>query len=126
MSNFPIDVFHNIKKVPDAPTFGVKLELDKRLATIDGPLKLLGTMFNAARHTLDYDFIHRNPDYSKLVTWIPAKGFNWLDFNMSDDKKLKLFLEGAHCAAKFLSTFNWGEYKILRAFTAKEAQAGEG
>jgi NTE family protein len=125
MSNFPIDVFHNIKKVPDAPTFGVKLELDKRLSTIDGPLKLLGTIFNAARHTLDYDFIHRNPDYSKLVTWIPAKGFNWLDFNMSDDKKLKLFLEGAHCAAKFLSTFDWGEYKILRAFTAKEAQAGE-
>ncbi|WP_160107145.1 patatin-like phospholipase family protein [Pseudomonas izuensis] len=124
MSNFPIDVFHNTKKVPSAPTFGVKLELDKRLTSIDGPLNLLGTIFNAARHTLDYDFIHRNPDYSKLVTWIPAKGYNWLDFNMSDEKKLGLFLEGANCAAKFLSTFNWSEYKTLRAFTAKEAEVG--
>lgn len=125
MSNFPIDVFHNTKKVPSAPTFGVKLELDKRLKNVDGPLMLFGTIFNAARHTLDYDFIHRNPDYSKLVTWIPAKGFNWLDFNMSDENKIRLFLEGANCAAKFLSTFNWGEYKILRGFTAQEAKAGE-
>ncbi|MNP68739.1 hypothetical protein D3C76_1647350 [compost metagenome] len=82
-------------------------------------------MFNAARHTLDYDFIHRNPDYSKLVTWIPAEGFNWLDFNMSDNNKVKLFLEGANCAANFLITFNWSEYKILRGFTAQEANVGK-
>lgn len=126
MSNFPIDVFHDASKVPSAPTFGVKLELDKRLKHIDGPLSLFGAIFNAARHTLDYDFIHRNPDYSKLVTWIPAKGFNWLDFNMSDSDKLRLFLEGANCAANFLISFNWGEYKKLRAFTAQEAKAGKG
>jgi len=125
MSNFPIDVFHNTTKVPSAPTFGVKLELDKRLKNVDGPLQLLGTIFNAARHTLDYDFIHRNPDYNKLVTWIPAKGFNWLDFNMSDENKVRLFLEGANCAANFLSTFKWDEYKTLRAFTAQEAKAGK-
>lgn len=125
MSNFPIDVFHNASKVPCAPTFGVKLELDKRLKHIDGPLSLFGTIFNAARHTLDYDFIHRNPDYSKLVTWIPAKGFNWLDFNMSDNDKVRLFLDGANCAANFLSVFNWSEYKKIRAFTAQEANAGK-
>jgi NTE family protein len=61
-----------------------------------------------------------------LETWIPAKGFNWLDFNMSDSDKLRLFLEGANCAANFLSSFNWGEYKKLRAFTAQEAKAGKG
>ncbi|MNR22609.1 hypothetical protein D3C85_1395710 [compost metagenome] len=59
------------------------------------------------------------------MTWIPAKGYNWLDFNMSDKDKIGLFLEGANCAAKFLSTFNWDEYKALRAFTAQEAKAGD-
>ncbi len=29
ISNFPIDIFHNNTKVPDAPTFGVKIGLDK-------------------------------------------------------------------------------------------------
>jgi NTE family protein len=29
ISNFPIDIFHNNTKVPDSPTFGVKIGLDK-------------------------------------------------------------------------------------------------
>lgn len=124
MSNFPIDVFHHAKLIPKAPTFGVKLELDKRLKKIGGSLDLLGAIFNASRHTLDYDFIHRNPDYNKLVTWIPAKGFNWLDFNMSESDKVKLFLEGASCAADFLCCFDWGAYKKIRESTAAEAISG--
>ncbi|MFZ5570892.1 MAG: patatin-like phospholipase family protein [Thermodesulfobacteriota bacterium] len=117
MSNFPIDVFHDPHQVPIAPTFGVKLELDKRRKEISGPLGLFGAIFNAARHTLDYDFLHRNPDYQKLVTWIPAKGCNWLDFDMPEEKKIGLFLEGAECAAGFLDRFDWREYKKIREGT---------
>ena len=94
MSNFPINLFHDESKVPDAPTFGVKLEFDKRLKTIDGPIDLLGAIFNSARHTLDYDFICRNADYKHLLTWIPAKDFNWLDFKMSDANKLSSSWKG--------------------------------
>jgi NTE family protein len=114
MSNFPIDVFHDHKNVPKAPTFGVKLELDQRAKVISGPLELLFGIFNCARHTLDYDFLHKNPDYQKLVTWIPAKGFDWLDFNMEQEKKIQLFLEGARYAEKFLATFDWSDYKKIR------------
>lgn len=114
MSNFPIDLFHDPINVPTAPTFGVKLELDYRRKKVDSPFGLLGAIFNSARHTLDYDFIHRNPDYKKLVTWIPAKGYNWLDFNMPPKDKLGLFLEGASCAEAFLRKFNWEEYKDIR------------
>jgi NTE family protein len=120
MSNFPIDVFHDTSKIPDAPTFGVKLELDHRRKSINGPLNLFGAIFNSARHTLDYDFIHRNPDYMQLVTWIPAEGYNWLDFNMSDEHKMGLFLEGAKSAADFLCGFNWQHYKELRQIIAAE------
>jgi NTE family protein len=114
MSNFPIDIFHELEGIPHAPTFGVKLEYDKRRKDIKGPLGLFGAIFNSARHCLDYDFIRRNPDYRRLVRWIPAKQYNWLDFNMSDDKIKGLFKEGAKEAAAFLLGFNWEGYKAIR------------
>ena len=114
MSNFPIDVFHTPNCIPAAPTFGAKLELDQRRKHITGPMSLFGAIFNSARHSLDYEFIHRNPDYRLLVTWIPAEGYNWLDFNMSEAKKKGLFIEGARCAADFLCRFDWSAYKEVR------------
>lgn len=114
VSNFPIDVFHNPGAIPRVPTFGVKLELDKRLRVVDGPLSLFTAMFNSARHALDFQFIFNNPDYKRLVTWIPAEGYNWLDFNMSDPVKTRLFIEGARCAQQFLQKFDWNDYKKLR------------
>lgn len=114
MSNFPIDLFHVPTGVPDAPTFGVKLEYDNRRQNIDGPFSLLGAIFNSARHCLDYEFIHRNPDYELLLQWIPCQGYNWLDFNMSDENKRGLFVEGALKALEFLDKFDWAGYKKLR------------
>lgn len=125
MSNFPIDVFHDPNCVPDAPTFGAKLELDQRRKSIKGPMGLFGAIFNSARHSLDYEFIHRNPDYRRLVTWIPAEGYNWLDFNMPEAKKKGLFMEGARCAADFLSAFDWDGYKKIRAGMKLAAKAAQ-
>lgn len=125
MSNFPIDVFHTPNKVPIRPTFGVKLELDNRHQHIKNPKNLLGSIFNASRHTLDYDFIFKNPDYRHLVKHIPAEGYNWLDFNMSDEHKLELFIQGAQCAEEFLSGFDWEKYKDLRKSYAKQYEVGE-
>jgi NTE family protein len=114
MSNFPIDVFHDYSKVPDAPTFGVKLEYDNRRHFIDSPLNLAGAIFNSARHCLDYDFLKRNPEYKVLVQFIPCQKYNWLDFNMSDADKTGLFREGALKAFEFLNRFDWGSYKEIR------------
>lgn len=123
LSNFPIDLFHDTSRVPAAPTFGAKLELDQRHHRIDGPVGLGGAMFNAARHCLDYDFIHRNPDYKQLVTWIPCHGYNWLDFEMSDAQKIGLFKDGVREAANFLRRFDWERYKRIRAGVAGAAAA---
>lgn len=113
MSNFPIDVFHS-NSVPSAPTFGVKLGPDKRLNQIQTPSHLLKAIFNSARHTLDYDFIARHPDYRKLVNWIDTGAHNWLNFSMPDEDKIDLFLRGARAAANFLVHFDWTGYKHLR------------
>lgn len=125
MSNFPIDLFHDPQKVPEAPTFGVKLEYDRRRRQVEGPLGLFGAMFNSSRHCLDYDFIRRNPDYKHLVTWIPAQAFNWLDFNIDKPAQSKLFLEGAKEAIHFLRAFDWVNYKEIRQGLARAAVRSE-
>lgn len=127
MSNFPIETFHDYSvAVPLAPTFGVKLEYDNRRHEIGGPLDLFGAIFNSARHCLDYDFLHRNPEYRLLVQWIPCKQYNWLDFSMSDETKAGLFREGAERAITFLQGFDWEAYKAYRQrlHTARQLLGG--
>jgi len=114
LSNFPIDVFHQKGAIPRMPTFGVKLQYDNRAKKIKSPFSMAGAIFNSARHCLDYDFIRRNPDYKRLVQWIPCQGHNWLNFAMSEEEQKSLFKEGALKALAFLDTFEWGEYKDLR------------
>jgi NTE family protein len=118
MSNFPIDLFHLPDKIPAAPTFGAKLGPDERkFAEIDRPQRLGAAVFSAASHTLDYDFIKRNPDYRKLVAYIDTgQDHGWLDFDMGDKDKIDLFVRGARKAAEFLTTFDWEGYKELRRF----------
>lgn len=143
MSNFPIDAFHSIDKVPIMPTFGVKLEYDQRykgaeklpLASkgkIASLAPLAGAIYNSSRHTLDYEFVKKNPDYRHLVQYIPCtykdksgvvRSYNWLDFNMSESHKEGLFRQGARKAIEFVEQFSgpvpgynskWELYKTVR------------
>jgi len=115
ISNFPIDVFH-IDGVPSRPTFGVRLGDDRDKAKqIDSVRSLLGAMFNSARHILDFEFILRHPDYSHLVRHIDVGEHNWLNFGLTDEAKIDLFVRGARAAHDFLTAFDWIEYKRQRA-----------
>ena len=115
MSNFPIDLFHVQDRLPKAPTFGVKLGTDKRRSEkIDWTLQLTAAVFRSASHCLDYDFITRNPDYKKLVSYIDTGEHGWLDFDLQDEAKVDLFLRGARKAAEFLRGFDWAGYKKIR------------
>ncbi|UOG75176.1 patatin-like phospholipase family protein [Hymenobacter tibetensis] len=115
MSNFPIDLFHDNTQVPASPTFGVKLGVDRAALRPTGTLpQVLGAMFDAARTQSDFDFIKRNSDYRHLVHCLNVDGFNWLDFNMPREEKLKLFAVGVRGAVEFLTKFDWAGYKKLR------------
>jgi NTE family protein len=115
MSNFPINLFHQPHRVPSAPTFGAKIGIDRsKPVAITKPAQLVGCIFDAARHTLDYDFILKNPDYRHLVKMIDTGEHNWLNFSMSNDDKLDLFAIGAEAAAQFLDAFDWENYKSIR------------
>lgn len=115
ISNFPIDIFHDNAKVPKAPTFGVKIGLDK--AKIHANTKffeLIGSIFDTARYAQDDTFLRKNPDFEHLIAYIPVGNHHWLDFSLSDDAKIDLFIRGVKAASEFLTAFDWNLYKGIR------------
>ncbi|MBB4080286.1 putative acylesterase/phospholipase RssA [Lewinella aquimaris] len=112
MSNFPIDLFHQADTVPQRPTIGVKLGVDRKHASkITSLGQFLGSMQEGVRNLRDLEFIRNNPEYKDLVEYIDVEGFSWINFNISDAEKMRLFRRGAEAASNFLRRFNWLEYK---------------
>lgn len=118
ISNFPIDVFHLPGSGrPRKPTFGVRLSTFREsFEEIDDLSSYLGGLITTMRQDSDNEFIRKNPDFNRLITFINADQLvNWLNFNLSDDEKLLLFRKGAESALAFIKQFDWQEYKELRS-----------
>ena len=115
ISNFPIDLFHQ-PGVPLAPTFGVKLGLERNEPrTITGPVEYLRALFEAARNGADTDFLVKHQDYRHLIAYIQTGDHYWLDFKLSDEAKVDLFARGVETAVQFVQRFDWERYKRIRA-----------
>ncbi|WP_264534999.1 patatin-like phospholipase family protein [Flavobacterium sp. N1736] len=115
ISNFPIDIFHENLTVPVSPTFGVKLGYDKNEINKNEKLSnVISSMFDTARYGYDFEFLRKNPDFKNLIGYIDTGSHNWLNFNLTDDAKIDLFIRGAQKAAEFLVRFDWEEYKKIR------------
>jgi NTE family protein len=122
LSNFPINVFHRSDGgVPRKPTFGARLSTYRETySELSGLSKFFGSMISSMRQIHDYDFLRRNPDYNKLICHINAdKEFNWLDFEISRQEQVRMFLHGAREAIQFLDKFDWEGYKNIRAQLSK-------
>ena len=112
MSNFPIDVFHRADTIPQRPTIGVKLGIDRDGSrTITNLTGFVGGIAEGMRNLRDFEFIRNNPEYRALVEYIDVESFNWLDFAIPDADKLRLFRRGAEAADRFLRRFDWLAYK---------------
>lgn len=111
ISNFPINVFYNTQvNMPRLPTFGIMLEDDEDAATPSEKTSFmgyLGAMFNTVRYNYDREFLRKHNDFAKTVGKVDVRGFNWLNFNLTDDEKLRLFLQGVEGAARFLAGPNY-------------------
>jgi NTE family protein len=117
LSNFPINVFHRTDGgVPRKPTFGARLSTYRETySKTSGVMPFCGSMVSAMRQIHDYDFLKRNPDFSRLICHIDAdQEFNWLDFQIERKRQVEMFLLGARKGLKFLEEFNWKEYKEIR------------
>lgn len=118
ISNFPINVFHNPSiKVPRLPTIGVRLGSGVSSFNKDifkGIPNFFEAIFSTVRFHFDKDFLVQNNFYNKYVARIDVKGFNWLNFALSDEEKVGLFIKGAEAAKEYLLRFDWNHYKAER------------
>ncbi len=122
-SNFPIDVFHLPGSGrPRKPTFGVRLSTFREsFKEIEDLSSYLGGLIDTMRHDSDNEFLRKNPDFNRLITFINADQLvNWLNFNLSDEEKLVLFRKGAESALVFIRQFDWEAYKELRSRKAQQ------
>ena len=67
------------------------------------------------RFHFDKDFLIQNNFYDKYVARIDIRDFNWLNFGLSNEEKINLFIKGAEAARNFLLKFDWDKYKEERA-----------
>ncbi len=44
----------------------------------------------------------KHPHFEECIASIDVREFNWLNFNLEDEEKLKIFKKGAEAAAEFL------------------------
>lgn len=121
LSNFPINLFYNPKVVtPRLPVFGVDLDdstpgdhgKDAQSWSLGG---YFGRMFSTIQNNSDKEFLLKNKVYDKGVGKIKVAQYNWLNFFLTPQKKLELFVLGAQAATDFLLQFDWESYKSERA-----------
>ncbi|MEO8763898.1 MAG: patatin-like phospholipase family protein [Ginsengibacter sp.] len=117
LSNFPINIFYNPKVItPRLPSFGIDLDDSKpddteKNATAWSLPGYIGRMFNTIRFYYDKDFLLKNQVYEKGIGKIPLSDYNWLNFFISDQDKIDMFVRGVKSATKFLIEFDWNAYK---------------
>src|SRR5690606_9988124 len=119
--NFPINIFYNPKvTTPRLPSFGIDLddskpEDKKKNAKEWSILGYAGRIFNTIRFYYDKDFLIKNKVYEKGIGKVPLSEYNWLNFFLSDQDKIAMFVKGAQAATKFLvEDYNWADYKLNR------------
>lgn len=137
ISNFPINIFHNPnQKVSRLPTFGIRLDdlsdeanhkvqFDQTELQFKSFGEYIWSMFNTVRYYYDKDFLLKHRLYNNSIGKINTENFNWLNFNLTNDEKIRLFVRGVNAAKDFLMNFNWDEYKadreeILKTMKKKE------
>jgi NTE family protein len=126
LSNFPINLFYNPKVLtPRLPSFGIDLDDsvpgDKGKHAQDwSPLGYFGRIFNTIRFYYDKDFLIKNKVFKKGIGTIHLNGYNWLNFFLTDQDKINMFVKGAQAAKDFLLNFDWYDYKEDRDKMRKE------
>jgi NTE family protein len=109
LSNFPMWLFdqENIKKV--RPVLGVKLSHNETYRPpknkINNAIQMFEALFETMKDAHDARYISRK--HEKNIIFIPTQGVLTTEFQLTDDKKQKLFDIGEKSAATFLKTWSY-------------------
>ena len=111
LSNFPIAIFDS---TPDWPTFGIKLSSkEKALQTprvVNGPLSLATALFATLTNGQDQRHLD-DPCTIARTVFIDTGKIQATDFDITAEEQTVLFENGQKYATKFLSTWDFAEYK---------------
>lgn len=120
LSNFPINLFYNANvTIPRLPSLGIDLDdsVPGNKATNAESWSLMGyfgRMFNTIRAYYDKDFLLKNKVFQKGIGTIHLAEYNWLNFFLTGEDKINMFVKGAEAARDFLVQFDWEAYKNSR------------
>ena len=70
---------------------------------------------NTIRDYYDKDFLLKNRVYKKGIGTIHLSEYNWLNFFLTPQDKINMFVKGAQAAKDFLISFDWEAYKESRS-----------
>ncbi|TWE06352.1 NTE family protein [Neobacillus bataviensis] len=108
LSNFPMWLFdkENVKKV--RPVLGIKLnpsEYEHEKHQIKNGIQLFGALFETMKDAHDQRYISKK--HVDNIIFIKAEGVSLTEFNLTDEKKQKLFEIGREHAKKFLNRWSY-------------------
>lgn len=111
LSNYPIWIF-DVEEIPKWPTIGMKLISNSSSYNAKGNNKFIPFLLDVNRAMLNKneEVYVRNKDWVRTIP-IPTLEVNTTDFDISKEMSLKLFDSGYKSAEKFLSKWNFNEYK---------------
>jgi NTE family protein len=118
LSNFPIWIFDTDN--PRFPTFGFRFVKDKVNinAVIPTPLHLFKNIFKTMLQA--HDLRHLNEETKERTIQIPTGNINATDFNLNKDEIDFLYHSGYTSTKKFLSKWDFEQYKVKRMQKAKK------
>ncbi|MEH7120524.1 patatin-like phospholipase family protein [Neobacillus vireti] len=108
LSNFPMWLFdkENVKKV--RPVLGIKLsasEYEHEKHQIKNGIQLFGALFETMKDAHDQRYISKK--HVDNIIFIKAEGVSLTEFNLTNEKKQKLFEIGRNHAKKFLDRWSY-------------------
>jgi NTE family protein len=118
LSNFPIWIFDTDN--PRFPTFGFRFVKDKVNinAVIPTPLHLFKNIFKTMLQA--HDLRHLNEEAKERTIQIPTGNINATDFNLNKDEIDFLYHSGYTSTKKFLTKWDFEQYKVKRMQKAKK------
>jgi NTE family protein len=118
LSNFPIWIFDTDN--PRFPTFGFRFVKDKVNinAVIPTPLHLFKNIFKTMLQA--HDLRHLNEETKERTIQIPTGNINATDFNLNKDEIDFLYHSGYTSTKKFLTKWDFEQYKVKRMQKAKK------
>lgn len=106
MSNFPMSLFYEAANNEDAPVLGIQIGVNRTdYNRCDSFGNFAGAMLGSLMAFYDNDFFVQHPEMNRYVGAIDTGEYNWLDFSISDEGKIDLFVRGVRAAADFVGTF---------------------